>query len=415
MKIIVIGSGVIGITTAYYLAQRNHHVTVIDRNAKAAMETSFANGGQLSFSHTEPWADPNILHKLPWWLLHRNSPISINSMPNLSTLMWLWQFIKQCTTHQYKANTLALLELSHSSKKVLDTLLQETPLSFNHKKKGILHLFSTEKYTHTALEHAKHKQPHGCTYQLLSKEECFRQEESLYHSNFPIHSGILYEQDNTGNPHLFTNALIPHIPNNTFLYNTDVLSINQIHKNIKSLTTNHGTLSADAYIIASGNSSQALARQLGISLPISPLKGYSLSFTATNDNTLPQIGITIPEKKIVCSRLGNTFRIAGKAEIAGHDTRLHRNTVKQLQQLCHTLFPLCTTIKSATPWTGLRPATPDGLPVISSTPYNNLFLNTGHGPLGWTLACGSAKLIADIVENKQTDIKQDTFSIKRFS
>jgi len=419
MKILILGSGIIGVTTAYYLSARGHEVTVIDRQPGSAEECSYANGGQLSFSHVEPWASPDLFPRVFKWLVKKHSPLVFR--PKLDPAMWSWlaKFLSNCNEAKVKETTTNLLRLSLYSKECIHKITNETGLSYAHLTKGTLHIFRNEKNLKAKIEQAAFQKELGCDFELLeSREACLKKAPSLTNSPKKIIGGIYFPMDESGDVHEFTVNLakIAEQKNKAkFIYNTNILKIIKNGGKIDRIETDKGDFTADSYVMSLGAYSPIFLKQVGINVPIYPLKGYSISIPLKNPDAAPKICITDQANKVVYSRLGNTLRVAGTAEFAGYDHTIRNERINTLKRMTRGLFPDSGDIINAEPWACLRPSTPDSLPILGKSPLSNLFLNTGQGTLGWTLSCGSAKIIGDIIEQKEPDIDLTGLTMERFS
>jgi D-amino-acid dehydrogenase len=395
MKICVIGAGVLGVTTAYMLAKRGHDVTVIDRKNEAARECSFANGGQLSYSHAEPWANPGVFPKLWKWMRQDDAPLVLRPSADPHMMRWGLLFLMNCLPWRANRHSEVHLRLGLYSKKSMEALIAETGITFDYLNNGILHVFSDQKEYDHARKQAEFQASLGCHETVLSKEECLKLEPSLAHSLDTIVGGMHAGIDASGDIRVFTEklaALATEKHGVTFKYNVSV----------KKLHAQNGSISGfDRYVLCAGAYSPVLLRTLGMYVPIYPMKGYSVTFVANEH--CPTISITDAARKIVYSRLGNNIRVAGTAEFAGYNDAIRQARIAPIMRGIQQLFPKAD-VSAKTEWACLRPSTPDGPPLIGSTPYANFLVNTGHGTLGWTQAAGSARLLADTLENMPTEI-----------
>lgn len=402
-----------GVTTAFELARAGHEVTVVERQSQAAAECSYANGGQLSYSHAEPWANPTMLKKIPAWLIKRNSPLTLH--PSFDPMLWRWSlsFLRHCTPGKVLSTSEQLLTLALYSKQSLQKIMRFKKIVFDHEKIGTLHIFSDKKALRRAVEHAKHQAAMGCRYTLLEdRDACVEKEPALAFTKKYITGGLFFPEDESGDVHQFASALAEYATEKygvKFLYHTNVIDITKRSHTILGIQTDKGHMQADAYVVAMGAYSPLLLKRIGISVPIYPMKGYSLSVAVNDDeeSTAPKIPMTDLDSKLVTSRLGNMLRIAGTAEFSGYNHHICQQRIKVLKDMAQHLFPTCTGIAKAREWTCLRPSTPDGFPIIGRTKYGNLFVNTGHGSLGWTLSCGSARVLTDIIDGKPPEINID--------
>jgi D-amino-acid dehydrogenase len=415
MKIIILGSGVIGVSAAYMLGSRGHEVEIIERQEESGRETSFANGGQLSFSHAEPWANPGVLPKVAKWMFRDDAPLVLRPRADMDMISWGLKFLMNCRAAPAHANSVTLLKLGLYSKKKMEQLRVFSGVSFDNRRDGILHLFSEAKEFDLAVKQARFQEKLGCPADIADAKKCIQIEPALEHAGRPVVGGIFQPLDESGDAFMFTQELAKRCVSEykaVFRYGTQVRAINASGGKITSVTTDKGEHTADAYILSLGSYSPLYLRPLGIRVPIYPMKGYSVTFPA--NHFTPSISLTDGEHKIVYSRLGDRLRIAGTAEFAGYNTAIRPERVAPIVRAVKALLPKCEFGSPETEWACLRPSTPDGPPVIGKTKYPNLYLNTGHGTLGWTQCAGSAALIADIVENRSTEISLDGLTAERF-
>lgn len=417
MKILVLGAGIIGVTSAYVLATRGYQVEVIDRGTSAAAECSFANGGQLSYSHAEPWATPATPLKALKWLFDKKAPLVIQPQLDAGMMKWGLKFLANCTQGQMERNTLTLLRLGLYSRKMMNDLASATGIEFDHRRDGILHIFSKQAEFDAARKQAEFQQKFGCNETTKTPDECLNLEPALQHRNINLIGGIHAHLDETGNVHQFTSALAAICEKELgvkFHYNTTIETISHKGNAIESIKTDKGDFTADNYVAALGAHTPLLLREIGVKTPIYPMKGYSLTFKA--HEYTPKISMTDQKAKIVYTPMVDRLRVAGTAEFAGYSQTINRKRIKILKQVIKDTFPKI--IKNETSllseWACLRPSTPDGPPMIGTTPFSNLYINAGHGTLGWTQSAGSAFLLADVVEGKETEISLDGLEYGRF-
>ena len=415
MKYVILGAGLLGVTTAYVLASRGHEVEVIDRAALGAAETSFANGGQLSFSHAEPWANPSVLPKIFKWMFRDDAPLVFRLRADPAMIAWGMSFLRNCTAARAHENSKNILRLGLYSKKKTEQIRTETGVLFDHLDKGILHIFSDAKEYAHAIAQSAYQETLGCHEDIVDTATCLAMEPALAHSTKPIVGGIHAPLDESGDAHDFCLNLIAYCKEKfrtRFHFNTTIESILNDAGKITGIKTNSGEIKGDGYIVATGSYSPRLLKPLGIRIPVYPMKGYSITLPAT-DGT-PSMSITDTELKLVYSRLGNRLRIAGTAEFAGHNTSIPEHRISPILRAVHTMFPKADVSNPQT-WSCLRPSTPDGPPIIGKTKYENLFLNTGHGTLGWTQAAGSAFILSDIIEGRSPEIDMSGLTMERYS
>lgn len=409
MKILILGSGVIGVSTAYLLAERGHEVTVLERNGESARETSFANGGQLSYSHAEPWATPAVLPKIAKWLGKKDAPL-VFDLKRVDVKMWLWgiKFLANCTKEKAAYNTKNTWRLASYSKDVMSGLIEKSGVEFNYMKTGILHIFKDEHSMESQIEQARFQKELGCDFKILSYNECIRKEPVLVNTEKKIVGGLYFPIDESGDIYLFTKNLAEKAEKLTnpvkFRYNTQIKNIVRDGNKIVRVVTDKGDFTADKYIVSLGSYSPLYLKPIGINLPIYPMKGYSISIPINGSKGAPRMSITDQEHKLVYSRLGDILRVAGTAEFALYNNAIDEFRIECIRKSAKDLFPQAGDFEKISKWSCLRPQTPQGTPYIGKTQYENLILNTGHGTLGWTLAAGSAKIATDITEGKEPDI-----------
>ncbi len=416
MKILVLGSGVIGVTSAWYLTRAGHEVTLVDRHPQPAMETSFANGGQVSWGAANPWAAPGITGKAIGWLFKRHSPLVLR--PRLDPSMWRWlgQMLRNCTDARYLANKERQLRLARYSHACLTELRNEIGLQYDQSTHGLLILYRNARELEAAAREAQLLDRLGIAYRFLDRAACVAHEPALTDSQDKIVGGMLFPGDESGDCRLFTEQLATRAQSHgvKFLAATSVTRLVADGDRLTRVITDRGDLSADAYVLACGSYSPLLLKPLGVRLPVYPVKGYSITVPITNDAAAPQGTLTDETYKVVITRLGNRLRAAGTAELCGYDLTLHPPRLATLVHVVRDLFPYVGDLSAAEPWAGLRPMTPDNPPVIGVTPYRNLFLNTGHGTLGWTMACGSGRVLTDLVSGRAPEIDLTGLTLARF-
>jgi len=415
VKIIILGSGVIGVSAAYLLGSRGHEVQVIERQNQSGCETSFANGGQLSFSHAEPWATPSVLPKIAKWMFKDDAPLVLRPRADLDMISWGLKFLMNCTPSRTQHNSVSLLRLGLYSKKKLEQMRVFSGVKFDNRREGILHIFSQRKAFDQAITQAKFQERLGCQADIIDTQKCIQLEPALGHAGKPVVGGIFQPLDESGDAFTFTQELARLCTTEhktVFHYNTHIKSIDAKGGKITSVTTDKGVFTADAYIMSLGSYSPVYLKPLGIHVPVYPMKGYSVTFPV--NHYTPQISITDGEHKIVYSRLGDRLRIAGTAEFAGYNTAIRPERIAPIVRAVKELLPKCEYGDPLSEWACLRPSTPDGPPIIGKTRFPNLYMNTGHGTLGWTQAAGSAALITDIIEGRQTEISLDGLTLDRY-
>ncbi len=416
MKVIVLGSGVIGVTSAYYLARAGHEVTVIDRQPKPALETSFANAGEVSPGYSSPWAGPGVPVKAVKWLLMKHGPLVIR--PKLDPVMWIWllKMLRNCTSARYAVNKSRMIPIAEYSRDCLRALRSETGIHYDEREQGTLQLFrNSAQLDHTAGDIAVLKQ-YGVPFEVLDRDGCVTAEPALAAVKDKIAGGLRLPQDETGDCHTFTQALAFEAEKLgvRFMFNVGIEGLNADATRITGVATSTGVMQADAYVLALGSWSPRLVRPLGISLPVYPVKGYSITVPITDPDGAPVSTVMDESYKVAITRLGDRIRVGGTAEISGYSDKLYAARRATLDHSLTDLFPRGGDLKKATFWSGLRPMTPDGPPIIGATRYGNLHLNTGHGTLGWTMACGSGRVLADLLSGRKPDIDTSELAISRY-
>lgn len=415
MKIIVLGAGVIGVTTAYQLARQGHEVTVVDRQPGPARETSFANAGEVSFGYCSPWAAPGIPGKATKWLFMKHAPLILRPKVDGAMLAWLVRMLMNCTPERYAINKSRMLRLADYSRLAFDELRSETGITYDERKQGTLQLFRTEQQLDASAKDVKALAADGVPYELLDVAGCIRVEPALAAVAGKIVGGLRTPLDETGDCYKFTQVLADKAMalGVTFRFDTEIQGLDVDNNAICGVITKNEILSTESVVVALGSYSPLLLRPLGIRLPVYPVKGYSLTMPIVDEALAPQSTVMDETYKIAITRLGGRIRVGGMAEISGYTHDLPEGRRRTLEQSVFDLFP-GGGLEQAIFWSGLRPMTPDGTPVIGATQIRGLFLNTGHGTLGWTMSSGSARLIADIVSGRVPDIESEDLSISRY-
>lgn len=417
MKVVVIGAGVIGTASAWYLAKAGHEVTVLDRREGAGLETSFANGGQVSPCHAEPWANPSVLPKVLKWLGREDAPLLFR-WGRWDPALWAWglRFLANCPRRRAEINTERTLRVALYSRACLGELRAETGIAYDQQTRGILHVYRDAAEFAHARTAAEVMARHGLRRLPKTPAECVGVEPALAAVEKELAGGILTPDDESGDAHKFTRELAAMAAARgvEFHWNQPIRALARDGARIIGVETGDGMVRGDSYVLAAGCDSPLLARPLGLNLPIVPAKGYSVTVPVANHAGAPFVSVTDDEHKMVYSRLGDRLRAAGTAEMAGYDRSLNPVRARLILDNARRLFPDGGDFERAEPWAGLRPVTPDSVPVLGATPFANLWLNTGHGTLGWTMACGSGRLIADLVSGHPPAIPMDGLEISRF-
>ena len=401
----VLGAGIIGITTAYYLNKAGHRVTVVERNAQAGLETSYANGGQLSYSYVAPLAGPGVVPKIPPWLLRADSPLRFYPKFDLDQWRWCIAFLRACNRPQAEISTVHLLRLAYFSRQLIHELVATETLDFDYRRNGKLVIFSDAASFDGAKRTLDFQRAFGSEQHALDGEQCLALEPALQAIRQRVVGGIHTPSEDAGDCHDFCVGMESLLRKRgvTFLTSTRVgdMVLDASRKRLVAVRTSQGEIEADAFVMAMGAANAGHAQTLGFHLPIYPLKGYSLTLDtrgATAPGAAPRISVTDSAYKVVYALLGDELRIAGMADIAGYNTTLDPVRVRLLISQARSVFPDAGDYNAdLKPWCGLRPATPKGTPIVGASPIENLFLNAGHGALGWTLSCGCAKVVSDLV------------------
>jgi D-amino-acid dehydrogenase len=402
--VLVLGAGVVGTTSAWYLARAGHQVTVIDRQPVAGNETSYANGGQISVSHAEPWANPHALSHLLKWLGREDAPLLWRWRADPAQLAWGLRFLRECQPGRTHRNMAAIVALALYSRGRLQALRQELALHYDHLERGILHLYTDRQEFSASAKAAQLMRQFGLDRVSVDAEKCLEIEPALAGARGLLVGGDFTPSDESGDAHKFTRSLAAHAQaaGVDFRYGMNIERIESEAGQVTGVrvTDKDGhpeTLTADAYVLALGSYSPLLIKPLGITLPVYPAKGYSATLTLAEDSAAPTVSLTDDECRLVYSRFGNRLRIAGTAEFNGYNLDLNPVRCQALLTRTRQLFPELKTLGEPEFWCGLRPATPSNVPLVGRTRYVNLWLNTGHGTLGWTMACGSAAALADMI------------------
>jgi len=408
MRVIVLGAGLLGVTSAYYLQQLGHDVTVIDRQATPAAETSFANGGQISVSHAEPWANPSAPLKVLQWLGKEDAPLLFRIRADMRQWLWGLQFLRECTPARTRHNIEQIVRLGTYSRDTLQQLRRDTGIRYDERTQGILHFYTTQKEFDGALAPAEQMRALGCERQVISADEAVKLEPALAHIRPQLAGATYTAEDESGDANRFARELarLAAEAGVKFLMSHTITALREVggaidHVEVTDAEGRFQRVRGDSFVMAMGSLSPLLAAPLGIRLPIYPAKGYSVTLPVKDANKAYQVSLTDDEYKLVFSRYtsesGDRMRIAGTAELNGYDRDLNRVRCEAIVRRVEQLFPGAGDTAQAQFWTGLRPATPSNVPLIGRTKLANLYLNTGHGTLGWTHACGSGKSIARIV------------------
>ncbi len=415
MNVIVLGAGVTGVASAWYLRKAGHDVTVIDRREAAGLETSFANGGQISVSHAEPSANPRAPLQVLRWLGRADAPLLFRLRADWQQWRWCWAFLRECTPQRLHYNIRQLVALGRYSRTTLAQLRDETGIQYDQLTRGILHFYTSDSAWRDAQQAARLMRDAGCTLESRSAEECVAIEPALAPLQDRIAGATYTPEDESGDAHLFTTRLaaLAAERGTRFSYGTTVKSLlidargRFSGARLLFADGSEEIKTADACVVCLGVGSASLLRPLGVDLRIYPVKGYSVTLPVLDSRRAYTVSLTDDEYKLVFSRLGDRLRIAGTAEFAGYDTALTPARCDAILRRLNELFPDAGDVSQAQLWAGLRPATPSNLPYIGATRFPNLYLNTGHGTLGWTQACGAASAVSELVAGRIPEVDFD--------
>lgn len=415
MRVIVLGSGVIGVASAYYLAQQGASVTVLDRQTGPAEETSFGNAGQISPGYSTPWAAPGIPFKAVKWMFQHHAPLAINMDGSMWQLQWMAQMLKNCNPQSYSINKERMTRIAEYSRDCLRELRKETGIHYENRSKGTLQIFRNDAQMDAVQRDIQVLKECGVPHELLLKEDLARVEPALGFAQDKLVGGLHLPNDETGDCYLFTRALanLAQEMGVDFKFNQNVEKLVVEGDEIKGVVVDGQVLTADRYVLAFGSYSRDFLKPLELNLPVYPVKGYSLTVPIVDPAFAPQSTVLDETYKIAITRFDQRIRVGGMAELSGFNLKLNDDRRGTLEMVTQDLFP-GGDLSKATFWTGLRPMTPDSTPIIGATRFKNLFLNTGHGTLGWTMACGSGKLISDLVMSHKPDISIEGLSIARY-
>lgn len=417
MKVVVLGAGVVGVTTAYELAKDGHDVTVIDRCAGPGLETSHANGGQLSWDHGEPLPGPGVMKKALLWLGRRDAPLLFKL--RLDPTLWAWtlKFIASCPEPKFWRNAEHLLRLALYARERTQEVMQSEAIAFDHRRGGILGIYQDAHEFDQEVDAIRAWREIDGSRRALDRRGCFALEPSLKQASFLIAGGIHTPHDESGDCYAFTQQLAARAEamGVTFRWNTTVLGLKRDGWHIRHVITDQGEEAAESFVMALGSYSPLAMKGLDLQLPIYPAKGYSVTAPILDETLVPKISITCNTHKLVLTRMGDRLRVAGMLELGGYDQTLVEERARLALNSTMKLFPGAIDPAQATFWTGLRPLTPDSLPIIGRAKQHNLILNTGHGMLGWTLAAGTARVAADLVRGHAPEVDLDGLGWERFA
>jgi D-amino-acid dehydrogenase len=421
MKVVVLGGGVIGVSTAWALLRQGAEVTLVDRQNGVALETSFANAGQVSPGYSTPWAAPGVPLKALGWLFQAHAPLAIRPDGSLFQWRWMAAMLANCTASRYAVNKERMMRLSEYSRDCLRAWRAETGIDYDARSQGTLQLFRSQAQLDAAARDVAVLQDCGVPFELLDAAGVVRAEPALARASAPIRGGLRLPNDETGDCHLFTRQLAERACTQgmTLRSTCTVQALEGDGQRITGVRLASAAggeselLQADVVVLAAGSYSRDLLLPLGLDIPVYPVKGYSLTMPLCDASLAPQSTVLDETYKIALTRLGDRLRVGGMAELAGFDLRLNPRRRATLEKVTRELFP-GGDLTQAQFWTGLRPMTPDGTPLVGATPLLGLYLNTGHGTLGWTMACGSAQLLADLISGRQPAIRNEGLDMGRY-
>ncbi len=417
MRVLVLGSGVIGTSVAYYLARAGHEVQVVDRQPGPALETSYANAGEVSPGYSAPWAGPGVPIKAIKWLLMHHSPLVIKPMLDLAMWRWSLSMLRNCTAARYRVNKGRMVRLAEYSRDCLQALRADIGIEYDERAQGTLQLFRTQKQLDGTAEDINILNEYGVPYQLLDRTGYLEYEPALADVQHKFVGALRLPGDETGDCFKFTNSLAQKAKELGVEFNFGV-NIKALERNGNTITgvrTGNGLLTADRYVLALGSYSTPMLKPLGIHIPVYPVKGFSITVPITDASKAPESTIMDESYKVAVTRLGDRIRVGGTAQLSGYDLHLDESRRDTLNFVVSDLFPKGGDLSRAEFWTGLRPMTPDGTPIIGDTPYDNLLLSTGHGTLGWTMAAGTGRVMADLISGKSPEIDMEGLTVARFS
>ena len=417
MKIVILGSGVIGTTSAWYLAAAGHEVTVLDRQAGPALETSFANAGQVSPGYASPWAAPGIPVKALKWLFMKHSPLFIRPSLDPAFLRFAFAMLRNCTASAYEVNKSRMVPIAEYSRDMLKALRAETGIAYDERTQGTLQLFRTDKLLAGSAKDVHVLADLGVPHEVLDVEGCNRAEPALARVREKFVGGLRLPGDETGDCFKFTEALreLAAARGVDFRYGVNITGLLTDGDRVTGVATDDGVVAGDACVLALGSYSPLMLKPHGIDLPVYPVKGYSLSVPITDPAGAPESTVMDEYHKVAITRLGDRIRVGGMAELDGYSTALHARRRATLEHVVTDFYAGGGDAKAGTFWAGHRPMTPDGPPVIGRAKYANLWLNTGHGTLGWTMACGSGAVLADLVSGRAPAIDARPLGLDRYT
>lgn len=414
MRVVILGGGVIGVTSAWYLNQAGHEVTLIDRQPGVALETSAANAGQISPGYAAPWAAPGVPLKAIKWMFQRHAPLAIRPDGSAFQLMWMWQMLRNCDAAHYQRNKRRMVNLAEYSRDCLKQLREQTGIEYQGRQGGTLQLFRTTQQFDNATRDIAVLREAGVPYELLNAESLARVEPALAAVRDKLTGGLRLPNDETGDCQLFTQNLarMAQQAGVNFQFNTPVDRLIYDQGKVTGVQCGEKIIVGDAYVVALASYSTAFLRNI-VDIPVYPLKGYSLTIPITDASAAPVSTVLDETYKVAITRFDDRIRVGGMAEIVGFNTELLARRRATLEKVVKDLYPQGGDITQASFWTGLRPMTPDGTPIIGATPLRNLWLNTGHGTLGWTMSCGSGQLLSDLISGVTPAVSAADYHVDR--
>jgi len=416
LKVLVLGAGVIGVSAAYELAGAGHEVVVVDRQGEPALETSFANAGEVSPGYSAPWAGPGVPLKAIKWLAMHHRPLVIRPNIDWALVRWVLAMLRNCTAARYEINKTRMVRLAEYSRDSLRALRAATGIAYDERTRGTLQLFRTQKQLDGSADDIAVLRRSAVAFELLDRSGCIRHEPALARVHEKFVGGLLLPGDETGDCFKFTQRLAALATKRgvEFRFGTTITSLAQSGDRIAAVDTSVGRLEADAYLVALGSYSPLLLRPVGVRIPVYPVKGYSITLPIIDPAGAPESTVMDETHKVAVTRLGERIRVGGTAELAGYTLKLHEARRKTLGHVVGDLFPSGGDLTRAEFWCGLRPMTPDGTPVIGATAIANLYLATGHGTLGWTMAAGTGRIMADLISGRSAGIDLAGLTIARY-
>ncbi len=419
MKTAVLGGGISGVLTAYYLARHGHEVTLIERRPGVALEASFANGGLVCPSQSEPWAEPGVPLNLVKWLGRNDAPILLR--PRALPGMWRWglAFLRNCSAARHRRNTLTNFRLARYSARAFVELRAEADIAYDLLTVGTLKIFRDPRDCEHAVRHCETLREHGLVYRAVGAEACAAIEPALAPVAHTLAGGIHFPEDEIGDCLKFAEGMVEHCRalGVSFSFDTAIGGLKARGDRIESVETDRGPIAADRFVVAMGSYTPLVLRPLRIALPVSPVKGVAATVPVAGWSEAPKVAVVDEDRKFALIRIGEKLRAAGSAEFTGYDAEPNIARCRAILDNVVKLFPAfadCVRPDSTTYWAGLRPMTPDGPPVLGATPIENLFLNTGGGHLGWTFSCGAARVVADVAAGRAPEIDLDGLTLERF-